>query len=275
VDLIVTFRHEHGLKQRAKVDYFERTIAKAHSRTDPPPAPAPVPIQDQAVNDTDGNLGTGTPDPGTVKALLCERVSAVVGVPILRFVKISGSDPSYHIVLRSGVCIEIPSYEKLTCQEAVLNAIGKATDTLIDRMKPKEWKAIVRLMLDALVEKPGGDENDLKGSTRTSVAQYLQAVGIMQTTTDMPRHVEHKPVVIDSAIAIVARDFLAYLNKTATGQTVTVKAVTSKLIALGAVGVRYKSRPHRDQSRWTLPVDEFPPAEFCDWYKETRADDRD
>jgi hypothetical protein len=43
---------------------------------------------------------------------------------------------------------------------------------------------------------------------------------------------------------------------------VSVKAVVSSLSAVGAESVRVRSTKTGEQSRWLLPVDQFPPADY-------------
>ncbi len=43
-------------------------------------------------------------------------------------------------------------------------------------------------MLDALTETAGGDENDLKASSRMNVARYLKEVGFIDLPEKQPEH---------------------------------------------------------------------------------------
>jgi len=175
--------------------------------------------------------------------------------------------------LVDGTVLEFETYARFTDQRHVRNAIGAATNRYVPKIKPKVWEGIVQVILDALTETAGGDENDLKASTRLCVDRYLRDVGFIDAPEKQPVHAQRKPALIDGCIAVSATDLHAYLNKT-NAQPVSVKAVTSRLAALGAENIRPRSGPFRDQSRWVLPTENFAPADYCNWLLEGGTDAR-
>lgn len=261
IDLIVHHRRVHAQKARTKLDYYARTISAAIDR-------AGVNTMTDNIAPPTGAEGEGADqrhevDPEARRAQLCDRVSKALGVPILRFVKVTGQEPTYHMNLVNGAVLEFSTFSKFTNQEQVRNAIGAMTNRLVPKIKPKVWEGIAQAMLDSLVEKAGGDETDLLGSTRIHLRRYLLAVEFIDSVEDQPDHAQHRPTVLDGAIAISAGDFQMYINKT-TGQNLSVKAISSRLAALGAESVRPRSGSFRDQSRWLLPVEGFKPDEYRD-----------
>jgi hypothetical protein len=107
VDLIVHHRAIHGQKQRTRVDYFERTIAKALSQNPESRSPvqpsgsaagAPTPPADQSQPQQDAPPAKEM-SPERIRAELCARISAAIAIPIqiTRLVQITGKDPSYRM----------------------------------------------------------------------------------------------------------------------------------------------------------------------------------
>ena len=110
VDLIIHHRAMHHQKQRTRLDYFERTLARAAERNDgaatlpplpetpaeAPPAPEAPPSNGGAANSEEPSPDRPEPavDPLAAKAALCEYISEVLGVRILRIVKITGKEPT-------------------------------------------------------------------------------------------------------------------------------------------------------------------------------------
>ena len=159
VDLIIHHRHIHGQKHRTRVDYFQRTIARAARRSQgtapfgttrampstaaPPPSVSadsqqagPLRQQGAPVAPENGQAKhNATLDPARARAKLCENVSQVLGVRVLRLIKITGKEPQYRMELAEGK-IEFPSVAKLISQEAVRVAIAAAVGRLIVKLKP-------------------------------------------------------------------------------------------------------------------------------------------
>jgi hypothetical protein len=268
IDLIVQHRRIHAQKARTKLDYYTRTIAAAMDRpgaVDPVNGIADVASanstgQPSEVSENSAENGGG-PDPETKRALLYDRVSTALGVRIVGLVKITGQDPTYHMMLGNGSVIEFANFAKFTSQESVRNAIGAVTNRLVAKIRPKVWDGIAQAMLDALIEKAGGDETDMQASTRIHLRRYLSEVGFIESLDNLPLHAQRRPTVLEGKIAVSAADFQMYVAKT-TGQNITVKAITSRLAAVGAESVRPRSGSFRDQSRWALPLVDFQPENY-------------
>jgi hypothetical protein len=263
IDLIVHHRHLHNERQRTRLDYFLRTLAKAASsaQASEQTAPGPVLASSEALQ---GSTNTKQPSPKsdspTSKALLCERVSQALGIRILRLIKITGKEPTYHMELDSAI-IEFPSFRKFIDQTSVRLAVGSAVNRLIPKIKPKLWEQIVQMMLAALIEIEGGEETDFKGAIRMYLNQYLTDTAFIETIEHQPIGTLRCPTVLNGRIAICASDLQQHANKTFS-QTLSVKAIASMLSAIGAVNITVRGKTFTPQSRWLLPPDEFDPARF-------------
>ncbi len=256
VDLIVHHRNLYAQKQRTRIDYFQRTIAKAYGKgpTTEAPQAAPSAPEDRPA---DGNAMRG---PELGKALLCEQISRVLGVRIVRLLKITGKEPAYHMELEDAK-IEFPHVGKLISQEAVRLAIAAAVGKLIPRIKPKHWEQLAQVMLDACIVEQGSVEMEWEGAARTYVAQYLAETGFIESIDGQTVQNQRKPMVIDGQIAINASDLQIYVNKT-TFQNLSVKAIASMLSVMGGKQMRVRGQRFREQSRWLLPVEQFDPSEY-------------
>ena len=285
VDLIIHHRSLYKQKLRTRLDYFQRTISKAASRSDgieplhaPPPlepsyANVPQPELPESQNTTSqGEPGGEKPvDPATAKAVLCEQISTALGVRVLRLVKLTGKEPVYRMELEQGK-IEFASVGKLIDQHSVRVAIAGSVGRLIPKIKSKAWEQLAQMMLDACIIEEGSEEMEFEGAARMYVAQYLSETAFIPSIEAQTVQNARKPTVINGQITICASDIQFYINKT-TFQNLSVKAVVSMLAALGAKSVRVRGAKFREQSRWVLPESEFKPCEYCAHQREPGDDD--
>jgi hypothetical protein len=283
VDLIIAHRNLHRQKQRTNPDYYQRTIAKAFQGAIAPPAPLPeipgVPGAEStegaeecyhlpangappARAEAQGAAQLPPPDPARVKAILCETLSEVLGIRILRMLKITGREPSYQIELDDAT-VELSSVAKILEQGALRTAIAAQTEKLINKIKARDWDVVAQKILQALTIKEGGEEASLKGSTRLYLDSYLSETAFIQSIEEQTIQTIRKPSMLDTfpgQIAICASDFQVYLSKVQ-NQNLTVKTVASMLASIGCQCVRARGK-FREQSRWVLPVEDFTPAQY-------------
>jgi hypothetical protein len=264
VDLMIHHRRIHSQRPRTRLDYFQRTIAKAFKGTD---GARPInPFESTAAGQSDSaeHADTGPQraklDPAIARALLCEQISNALGVRVLRILKITGKEPTYQIELDAAK-IELPNVSKLVDQRSFRMAIASAADRLIPKIKPKAWDQVVQAMLDALTVEDGGEETDFVGAMRMYLDHYLSETPFIESIGGEPIQTRRKPTTIEGQLAICASDLQSYINKTF-NENHSVKAVASMLAALGASSTRIRNVRLRDQSRWVLPLNEFDPKDF-------------
>lgn len=111
VDLITHHRALHKQKHRTRLDYYQCTIAKALERSDAANAPA----TDTPLKQAEQRLI----DPMAAKTALCEQISQVLGVHILRVVKITGKEPTYQMELGNAAKIEFTSFGMTRARETL------------------------------------------------------------------------------------------------------------------------------------------------------------
>ncbi|MCC6777841.1 MAG: hypothetical protein IT537_14600 [Hyphomicrobiales bacterium] len=298
ITLIVHHRSMYARTHRTRLDYFERTIAKAKrmagggadsigdldeaiaaastapasapvtdtAYTDAPLAPAPTtsPVAPQAapVGPESPNPTVTTSPPALVdKDKLCADIAAVLKTPITKFRKIKGKEPTYQIVLVDATVIEIAGFAKFTNQQYIYEAIGNATNKRIPHFKPAAWAQLSDRMLEACYIVEPTDEEDLVRGARLHIVNYLKEMGFIASIEEQRVQDQRKPIILDDGrIAVSTLDFQAYLMKT-TCQKVSRREAASMLVAVGGVEHRVCGRKY-DQIRRALPYPEFDPKEI-------------
>ena len=247
-DLLVHHRRLHGQRQRTRLDYFERTIRKAREHAEAAQLdaciPTPGPSEDAAER----------------RRLRLDEFSRLFGVSIQEVRKITGKDPTYQMVVE-GETIEFASVAKLIDQRSLRLTLAAGLDRLIPKIKPKEWERVAQMLLDALTVTDGGEENDLRGAAKLYLDHYLSETSFIDSIEGQPVQSLRKPTVYDGHIAICTSDLQPHINKVF-GHNLSLKAVASMLAAIGATNTRIRAAQCRDQSRWLLPQDEFPPSRY-------------
>jgi hypothetical protein len=254
IDLMIHHRRIHGKPQRTRLDYFQRTIAKASKRSENAATSSfEVPVEEP------GQPSPQTkPDSPTARALMCEHISNAIGVRVLRIVKIDGQEPTYRLELEATK-IGFPSVDKLVGQQSFRMKIASAVDHLVPRIPPKVWDRVAQMILNALTVEDGGDEANLVGAAKLYVERYIAETPFIDAEEDHPYQTRFKPTVYEGQVAICSHDLQQHINK-AWGENRAIKEVTAMLSALGASSTRLKRTRLRDQSRWLLPSGEFAPG---------------
>ena len=282
VDLIIHHRRHHNTRPRTTLDYYQRTIAKAEQRSDwrdessavpaavgPLPTTGPVAPPGASVAPDEPSASETTTPPTDAardadsrrKALLCERISVVLTVPVVRLVKITGKEPQYRMELAGGQKIEFSTVRKLLTYMSVYDAIAATFDKCIPKIKSKLWDQLKQVFLDACIPEEGTEEMQWEGAARLYLQQYLAETGFIPCIEGQRIQDQRRPMVIDGAITVCASDLQTYINKTSF-QALSVKAVAGMLSALGAKSTRVRGVKFKDQSRWRLPQSEFEPNEY-------------
>lgn len=265
VDLIIHNRRLYGAKQSKSLDYYHRAISKARSwacgrleaadeiiASDPAGATANHP----------GRLANpdGSPDPNE-KAKLCDRISAILGVRILRIEKLNGSEPVYLMELDAG-CIEFPAVGKMLSAKFVREALAAKTGQLIRKFRGSEWDQIAQMMLRACVEKEGTDDLEFKGAARIYIRKYLSENPPLPASDRLAGPSEFSPLIDEGRIAISSTDLQIYINRT-TMLNLSVKRVAAMISAIGGESVRVRKNSFKEQSRWALPSGDWNPQDYA------------
>jgi hypothetical protein len=288
VDLIVHHRAIHGQMQRTRLDYYQRTIAKALSQSSNTARPAQA-TELAAATPTGGEPApAGTTDqpagaaaefpakqlsPERARAKLCGEISAEIGIPIqiTKFVRITGKDPSFRMELADDSKIDFSHTGKFVDQDAVRLALAGQKKWLMAPIKSAKWREIAQKMLDACFDEEGPIEAQWEDGTRATVAKYLEHSSFIEDISSAHPDYRTKPIVIGGRIAINTTDLRAWIFKT-TGDNHSVQRLASNLSAMGAEPKRVASK-HYDQSRWILPTKQFAPGDYQKASQQTEVTD--
>jgi hypothetical protein len=261
VDLLIHHRALHKQKHRTRVDYFQRTLAKA-ARASEQSSPAKERADDTSALESDvvPANGTASGDIGRSKTLICRRLSDAFEIKVLRIVKISGKQPLYRMETAAGK-IEFENVGKLISQQGVRMAIAAAAGKLIRHFKPKPWEEIAQSMLDACIVEEGSEDLYQEGAALMYLRHYLGETAFIPSIEGQMAQDLRRPMVRDGRITVCARNMQMYINKT-TQQNLPVRAVAAMLSAIGAITVRVRGKKIKEQSRWELTQSEFDPADY-------------
>jgi hypothetical protein len=261
VDLIIQHRRIHGDKQNRRLDYYQRTISKARRMDGPMPRSGSVsPPSGSASGESSDGLtapAEGICD-ATAKAILCDQLSSLWGVRILRIVKVPGTEPIYRMELEAGR-IEFDIGRLMNMKSFGL-AVAARTGHLIPHFRPIRWRELTQMMLNACTVIEGTDDLEFEGAARIQIEKYLAdnpCIPSLKETTGQDRH---RPIVWRGQIVVHSTDVQAYINRT-TMQNQSVRQAAAILTGLGALAVRVRSLSFQEQNRWALPTAKFPPPE--------------
>jgi len=257
VEMIIHHRRIHGQRPRTRLEYFQRTIAKAFKQSD---HSAPTQLLEVQLEPPGQPSHHAKPEPATARALLCEQISNAIGVRVLRIVKVDGQEPTYRLELEAAK-VGFGSVDKLVGQQSFRMKIASAVDHFVPRTTAKAWDRVAQMILSALTVEDGGDEADLVGAARMYLERYLAETPFIDADEDQPYQARYKPTVYEGQLAVRAHDFQQHINKS-WSENRAIKEVTAMLSALGATSARLKRTRLRDQSRWLLPSAEFPPNTY-------------
>jgi hypothetical protein len=259
IDLIIHHRRMHHEKQSTRLDYYNRILAKAASSSKGAPGDA----TDTCPGEHASKPNQGAPR-STIsdrdKIALCDRISAALGVDILRMVKLSGKEPIYRMELPQGT-VEFQKISKLIAQGSVRALIAARSGKLIPQIKPAAWREVAQSMLYACIVEDGGEELEDEGAARMYLTRYLSATESITTLVGQGTQDLRKPLVRAGRITVCATELRLFIN-TVMSQNLTLRDVTGLLSAIGAKMVRVRGNKIKEQGRWELPPEEFSPADY-------------
>jgi hypothetical protein len=301
VDLIIHHRTIHRQKWPKHISYYQRTIARAMDRplaaavaggstpngpapgdaSPPPPAPtglpptstdaAPqgAPVAPGEAQATETTTRPKVVDELVAKQVLCRDLSAVLGVEIIRNVKIKGKVPQYRMELArpgGGVLpIEFDHVDKLIRYGPMESALAAAVGHVIPDIPPKTWKAIAQKLL-ASCEEVESPELEWAAQTKLCLERYLVNTGLITSIEGQNVAEQRQPLLYKDRIAVSAIDFGDYLESRKIASR-SLQAIANDLHAIGAIQARVRGPKHKDQNRWLLPLEDFDPADYKTWEK--------
>lgn len=256
VNAMIEHRRRGGAKPKLRADYFRRTLVRAKRECTPItitlPAAAVQPPADQPPLPADSVYV----DEQVQRGAACERMSDIVGFRIIRIVQIMGDPIRYHIDTDRGLIV---MGEEILKQDAFNTTLSQRYKIWPKGPKKKDWPVFRQLILDALIEKSGGDESDAIGRARGMVEQYLETNAIVTEEEGRAGDIL-LPVLVDDAITVSSEHMRDWVVRRR-AERVTVNDVVEHLNRLGCTNVR-PVFGGKKRSRWRLPPEQFDPTTY-------------
>jgi hypothetical protein len=260
IDLIIHHRRLHGASQRKTVDYFQRTIGKAR-REEPAPAGGTYGLPQNGGPHLDNDGPGSAVDEIARKAEICQQLSSVLGIRLLRIQKVPGAEPVFLMELENGrIAFDIA---RLTTQRSIKLALAGKVGKVMPTFKPRHWTEITQMMLDACVVVDSTDDLQFEGAARIHLHKYLADNPVLPDVEQATRRDILKPVIFKGQVTVHTTDLHSYLAQTSK-LSASIQELAGMITALGARAVRIREGAYADQSRWGLPVDQFPPQAYRD-----------
>ena len=268
VDLIIHHRQIHHQKQRTRVDYFQRTIARAANRVQGiDPFAAPVPCRNARVAAQTGPVGepgrAGRHGQWSGEAERHLGSGARQGEAVRK--DVAGPRHPHHAPRedhRQGAAVpdgtggrkdRVPDVGKLISQEAVRVAIAATVGRMIPKIKPKHWEQLSQMLLDACTVDDGTEEMEWEGAARMYLQHYLSETGFIPSIEGQRIQDQRRPMVMDGKITVCACDVQVYVNKT-TFQDFPSKPSRGCCRPSAQRACGYRGARFKEQSEWVLPV---------------------
>jgi hypothetical protein len=207
------------------------------------------------------STGAGSAADPNEKAKLCEKISAVIGIQIIRIVKLNGQEPVFFMEFEDGGCIQFPDVGKLITQGFFKRALAAKAGKILRKFNTREWEQFAQMMLDACTVCEGTDDLELKGAARMHIDQYLGAFPTLPSVEDLDKDNLLNPVIDKNQVTMSSTHLQVFINKL-TSQNLSVIKVAAMIAAIGGKAVRLRRHGLREQSRWALPVEEFAPKDY-------------
>jgi hypothetical protein len=223
------------------------------SSAEPPDATAPVNGQ-PAPPDLAGpppELRGLPPIENIAKLLLCEKLSAILGIDILKMVCIDGKEQTFHMHTAAHGIVVFEEVSGLINFRMLENKLAGKTRRIINPLKAKEWQLVRQELLSACIIEEPTEEEEFEGGARNDVIDYLTETEFIGSIEGQSIQDQKRPLLYEGQILVASSDFAAYLEKTKNRKT-TPRAAASMLVALGAR--RGRARSTGRQARWALPL---------------------
>src|SRR5262245_12087093 len=292
VNLMIAWRARHNHPPKLRADYFARTIAKVRtslSMVEPlaPPVPGSAAV---GVPLGGGLLGTAaavtaaaaapvlvpepppaaeapppSPPPPPDFTPLLKNLRGTLKLDFKRILKVRGAEPTYVVELDDGRTVEMGADEFFN-QNRFAMAVYAGLDKAVPRFKEAHWRNLLGSLAQLMEAVDRSPELTAEGQIRTYLMSYLAEtpfqLDALAKATAMQRWY---PVVRQKRVAVSASHLQIYI-RLAFRQDLTVRAITALLAKIGAKHYRERIGRSNDQSRWLLPVEEYPPEEYTPQY---------
>lgn len=205
-DLIIASRRKHRDDLKLRLDYYRRTIAKAHESMD---RVRGVEILDDVADDFTEARAIGDDDSvrETRRAVL-DSVSKQLGVEIIRIIKFNSSPPSYRLVTPTGG-VNVGSAQDMLSQNTMRAYIAAETAQLIPRFKTNEWDKLMKVVFQTAEEQDVGLESTEGGQIYVWLSDYIASRRPINDPDEAA--VNQHPYIEDGQVHVFASQFRQWL----------------------------------------------------------------
>ena len=222
VNTLITWRRKHGLEQKWRLDYYERTLEKAKA-----------PIRQNEILE---RLQSGTNKPQGEEVADSSRhlrdVSKLLGIDIHSIDRYPKGPSSYVLHTDRGA-VEIDSTDTLMSPRKLAVAVADATKfapKITDAVRT-QWPVIVQIMLDACEDRDIGEASDQKELLKVLLEDYLRSPASAADMADAMR--DRAPFVRNGRIEVHFWDLSKYITNIE-GHRIELRHLGKTLHQLGA-----------------------------------------
>jgi hypothetical protein len=171
-------------------------------------------------------------DPGTArKLLLCQEISLVLGVEVVKMVCIQGKEPTFHMHTADGV-VEFDNIDEADRLRLLEKKIaGQRCESLTS--SSQGVGAFQQKLLDACIVREATDDEQFEGGARNDILDYLTETDFITAIEGQRVQDQKKPMIVDGRITVSSADLASYLEKTK-GRKTSPKYAASMLNVVGA-----------------------------------------
>ena len=159
-NLMIAHRRKYGEDLKLREDYYQRTIRTAKE-----------PIVGAKAQRALEELLDDNPNPEDI----LDRLSNVLGVRIVRFIRWSSNDgePSFDLEIEECETVHFDSVTGITNPKRFCDRVLAATGLVIESGTPKEWKARVQALFNAREERDTGDDTSHESYALKLLEEYF------------------------------------------------------------------------------------------------------
>lgn len=169
-NLVVASRRKHGDDLKLRLDYYSRTVARAHENH----ARVVAAEQMDEVTEVLKEARRSGDDEQVRDARrgAHESISQQLGVEVIRIIKFRATPPSYRMITPT-VGVDLGGPADILSWSTFKAQVAGATDWIIPRFKTQAWDRLTQMLLDVCEEQDTGIEATEQGQVQTWLDEYL------------------------------------------------------------------------------------------------------
>ncbi len=260
VNLLIAHRCRYNQDLKLRDSYYRTTLAKAKAQPRTAAAMAeletmmrPVPTEtprDEAGEPRAPAAAAVQPDPDQRRTQICDKLSEIFGVRIMRITKYLTDPAQYRMDIESG-SIRLGGIRNLINQDAFRYQFADLAGKVIPQFKGAKWREISQAMLEACVTVATGEEGTDEGIVRSWVLGYLEDRPVHDSIEEADA--DRLPFWHESSIHIYMQSLRRWVLRTY-GDRIGAKDLG---VLLRSLGIEPRTVPIGRSSRyvWRLPAE--------------------